>query len=683
MRSFFQIILLLLSAFSVRAEELREIVWDNPCAQRRSAESADTPFSWEIKGIVLLEESEPLLSDAELQGIEGVYSKRLLLFSELEDLHTELQSYFFKPLSEQKLSEIKAIITAHFQSRGKPLSYVRFPEEQRVGDILQVQVVRATLSESYAARLSTLPEELSRHERIHPNWQFYGIVILGPNEELFSPLELAKVVGVQTGCFRLPTDKRELQALLEPYFFEPLNEETLQKIRATLYRYFQDHFEPFVVITAPHQVVESGVIQLQVIRATLGEVFYVGCKRPIPRAAITMQPGQELYPSDLQADLEWLNRSPYRRVDAIYQAGSAPGSTDIVLDVREMPPWTLNFGTDNTGVQSLGRNRTFAGASIGWDSGYFTCQYTADYDFKKFQAVTAQYIAYLPWRHFLNLYGGYSWIHAHLASPSNKSNGESASGSFRYEIPFIPVISIQHQLTLGGDYKRTNNTLEFSELYERYVGLVNLTDLVLGYRGSWEKWRSRIDFEINLYGSPGEWLPDMTNADYNALRPGAKNQWIYGRGIFRYLQKTTRGFSTELSVRLQLSGDNLIPSEQMGIGGADTVRGYDERQLNYDEGVICNFEMRSPSIPALSTTRWIKTKDAIQFLAFFDYGIGRNHTPIPGETKQDYLMGIGPGARYTLDPWIALRLDWGVKLHTKPSFTGGWSMFHFSASGRF
>lgn len=686
---FFIIPLLIFGIFSIEAQEPQDIVLDVPFikqqkdSSKNSSELSEAPFCWEIKGVVLLEESEPLFSEAELNGLEGVHSKSLLLSSELEGLHHRLHSYFRKPLTNQKLSEIKEIIAAHFQASGKPLSVVSFPEGQRVGEVLQTRVSRAHLAESFVSHLDSLPEEMASCESLNPDWKIHGIVILGPNEELLSPLELSQVVGVQIKCFRLPTKRGVLKELLEPYFFDPLTEKTLQNIRAELYRYFQKNSEPFVFILVPNQVVQSKVVQVRVLRATLGEVYYVGCTRPISRAAISVQSGQELYPSDLQADLEWLNRSPYRRVDAIYQAGTSPGTTDITLNVREQPPWTINLGTDNRGVQSLGRNRSYAGASIGWDSGYFTCQYTVDYDFKKFQAVTAQYIAYLPWRHVLNIYGGYSWIHAHIPAPAQTSSGHSGSASLRYEIPFIPALSMQHQLTMGGDFKTTDNTLEFSEFYERYVGVVNLTQLVLGYQGSWEKWRSRVDFEFNLYGSPGEWLPDMTNADYNALRPGAKNQWIYGRGIFRYLQKTTLGFSTEIDLRFQFSGENLIPSEQIGIGGADTVRGYDERQLNYDEGVICNFEVRSPPLPLISMIRQMRTKDAIQFLAFFDYGIGRNHTLLPGEAQHEYLMGVGPGARYTLDPWLALRLDWGVKLHTNPSFTGGWSMFHFGANGRF
>jgi hemolysin activation/secretion protein len=646
-------------------------------------DSLPSHLCWKVGAIVLLEADESVLSPDELTGVLGLQTKSVVLPDGGKELEKQLSPYLNTTLTNEKLQEIQQVIGAYFKASGEPLSVVVFPDQQVACQAIQVQLIRAPIGRSFAENIDRLPLLIAANEVPDPNWQIHGVVILGDDEELLPPLELSKVIGVKTDCFRLPTSRQTLQNQLEPYFSDPLNQETLENIRTELYRYFQKNDEPFVVITVPDQTVESKVIQVQILRAKLGQVYYEGTHSPIYRNAISTQSGEELYPVRLQGDLEWLNRYPFRKVDLIYESGREPGTTDIILCVREEKPWRIYLGTDNTGVRSLGRERAFAGFSVGLPNGYFTCQYTSSYHWNRLQAITAQYIAYLPSRHLLNLYGGYSIVHASLPFPEQKSSGHSADASLRYEIPFTPVASMQHQLSLGGDFKSTDNTLEFSEIYERYFQLVNLTQLTLGYQGSWQKNRSRIDFLFNLFGSPGGWLPDMTDADYNSLRPGATNQWIYGRGVFRYLQKTTLGFSTELDIRFQASSGNLIPSEQIGIGGSETVRGYDERQLNYDQGIIGNFEIRTPPIALISSLRGRKVKDSIQFLVFFDYGIGTNYELIPGEANHEYLMGVGPGVRYTLDPWIAFRLDWGFKLHQKPGFTGGPSMLHFGLTGSF
>ncbi len=76
-----------------------------------------------------------------------------------------------------------------------------------------------------------------------------------------------------------------------------------------------------------------------------------------------------------------------------------------------------------------------------------------------------------------------------------------------------------------------------------------------------------------------------------------------------------------------------------------------------------NAEARTPPISLISMIRRRPMKDAIQFLAFVDYGYGRNHNAIVQEPSPDFLIGAGPGLRYTLDPYVAVRLDWGFKLH--------------------
>lgn len=44
----------------------------------------------------------------------------------------------------------------------------------------------------------------------------------------------------------------------------------------------------------------------------------------------------------------------------------------------------------------------------------------------------------------------------------------------------------------------------------------------------------------------------------------------------------------EARFRGQLASTNLLPSEQMGLGGYNSVRGYLERQVNVDNGLIVN-----------------------------------------------------------------------------------------------
>ena len=178
-----------------------------------------------------------------------------------------------------------------------------------------------------------------------------------------------------------------------------------------------------------------------------------------------------------------------------------------------------------------------------------------------------------------------------------------------------------------------------------------------------------------MFYSPGQWIADQSKQDYGSLRPGASANYVYFRGSFVYLQRLPHAFSLSWLTRGQVSSNPLLPSEQFGIGGYDTVRGYEQREVNKDDALLSSLEMRTPAFPLFKS--W-KVANALQFLAFFDFGWGINIDNIPGGQKANYLMGIGPGLRYTIEPYLTARLDWGEKLHKKSEFGGGNSMFYFN-----
>jgi hemolysin activation/secretion protein len=113
----------------------------------------------------------------------------------------------------------------------------------------------------------------------------------------------------------------------------------------------------------------------------------------------------------------------------------------------------------------------------------------------------------------------------------------------------------------------------------------------------------------------------------------------------------------------QFASTSLISSEQLAIGGWNTVRGYDERVLFGDQGFVINIELHTPSF---SPSSWISgklPKDDLQFLAFWDFGLMNTIDPSPGDPSPTYLTGIGVGARYNVGSNLAVRCDVGFPLY--------------------
>jgi len=508
-----------------------------------------------------------------------------------------------------------------------------------------------------------------------------GIVLVG-KDCLLSEKELSSFDTVEFCKLIVPGSSSNLKEELSEYISQPITKETLAAVRQTVREYYENNYHPLVEIVIPKQDITSGVMQVQVVESKFANLEIVGNKHTSAKRLTTYLGVNENDPIDvrqLKNDLSFMNRNPFRRVNLVYSPGLEPNTTDIELLVDDRRPFRVYAGVDDTGVETTERGRIFAGFNCAnWFSldHFLTFQYTTSYNLHSFQASTAQYVAYLPWKHILSMYGGYSSVHS--SDPFLTSNhGKSSQASARYEAPLNSMSNYTHSIGFGFDFKQTNNTILFSELAAVVGQTVNLSQFVATYAGSYELDPFRLDVQGELFFSPGAMLPDESNSAYASLRPGAKNQWVYGYLSLSYSQTLAYSFHLLLTARGQLSSQNLLPSEQIGLGGFDSVRGYDERQLNYDNGVILNGEIRTPGI-AIFRRKKAKFKDALQLLGFVDYGYGNNRTLLPGEPKNDHLIGIGPGLRYTLDPWVTARFDLGVKLYEQSIFTGGSSMWYFS-----
>ena len=514
-----------------------------------------------------------------------------------------------------------------------------------------------------------------------------ALVLLGPGKPLMGAYEQTSARGLIVDGVDLPGPGKQLANKLAPYYLnKQVTTSTIQDIKEEIQAFYREYHHPFVMIEVPPQNVSEGVLQLVIVETTVGCVRFTGRKWSNTASLyryLSLQPNQPIQELEVIGDLNYLNQNPFRKADILYAPGTVPGTTDVTIDLNEKGPIRIYAGTDNTGVESTGRERLYSGINFAnfFNLGHvFSFQFTSSYDFDKFKAYTGQYLAPLSWGHVLNIYGGYSTVHSDLPTPSMRSSGFNSQLSARYNIPFLLTRYLEQEAFLGFDWKRLNNTVEFVDTTPVFGQLVNITQLVFGYQGAYERNSYRLDFDATGYWSPGDIFSDQSDAAFMSLRPGAKNDWIYGRGTFVYLQKLPRNFSFSLTVSGQLSSAPLLPTEQYDLGGWDTVRGYEEHAYNADNAFLGIMELRTAPYPLFGHKNKKRFNDAIQFLAFLDYGYGNNKVAVDPLPKSEYLLGIGPGVRYVIDSWLSTRLDWGIKLHKAAIFGGGDTMIHFGVT---
>ena len=492
---------------------------------------------------------------------------------------------------------------------------------------------------------------------------FKAIILTGSNQ---SASTMSSAEGIKFVNLKIPTQEGALALMLENYIGKPVTVSRIQEIKRNIIDFYRKANHPIVYVEVPSQSISSGVLELVVYEGKLGEVRSTGNKyfKDERLVGYVKNPhGEPVDMDQLLKDLEWMNRNPFRQTNSIFSPSSQTGVTDIELVTDDRFPWRFFAGVDNTGIRQAGRTRYFAG--FNWGNAFnldhvMSFQFTTGSNLNKYWSTSLHYIAPLPWRHTLVTYGGYSHIKADLETPGMRTKGYSAQASLRYEMPVRPLINFLEDFLVGFDWKRTNTSLDQDGTIF-FDQSVNITQLVVGYNGGYEGEWYKISGTIEAYGSPAEWLPDQSRKRYKELRPGANNYYIYTRMALSTIFDVKYNFQIHGKARGQVSSTNLLASEQFGLGGWDTVRGYQVREVNADNVFLLNLELRTPAIKMLGYIPKVP-KDELRFLVFMDYAYGSNYKIFPGEVNHNNLMGVGPGVRYNLPPYITFRGDLGYKV---------------------
>ena len=464
----------------------------------------------------------------------------------------------------------------------------------------------------------------------------------------------------------------DFQALMAPYFGRPVRFTTIKRMETNIILYCRAKNHPLVDVILPEQdLTKNAVLQLLFLEGTVehdltvtnkGKAWF---KKELLLGQVRLKKGDHVDSKELRADLDWLNRNPFRQVDALFKQGQLSGRSDVVLQVQDRLPLRVYGGYEDTGTRFTGRDRLLAGFNWGNAFGVdhqLNYQYTTDTEFRFVKAHSVSYLAPLPWRHTLTLFGSYVDGRADFGSGLT-AEGKSYQGSLRYSAPLPAIEKYQHEVSAGFDFKRANNALLFGGTTPPGKVDSDINQFELGYSALIpDKW-GQTSAGLEGYYSPGGLLGNNNDTDFMALRSGTSASYWYTRLNAERITRLPYDFSWIIRAQGQLADHKLLPSEELGLGGHATVRGYDERLVNGDNGWIISNELRTPSLRLGNLLGTSDGADFLQFLAFFDYGATRNRFPrsqdIPPEAD---LASVGGGLRFTVSQNLALRLDYGYQL---------------------
>jgi len=474
------------------------------------------------------------------------------------------------------------------------------------------------------------------------------------------------------------------------YVGKPISAQSMNSLVRDITRYYRRHKRPVVDVILPEQEITNGVLQIIVVEGRVGKVRVEGNRWfSGERLAqqVRLRPDEPIDAGRVQEDLDWLNANPFREVSAAYVAGKDYGATDVVLTVNDRLPVRVYAGYENSGNEVTGRDRWLTGFDWGNAFGIdqqLSYELAGSNDFEGLREHTLIYTVPLPWRNTLSVLGSYtdSTAESPIAGEPFHAGGRNWQTSFRYTAPLPPIGNLTFDLFLGADFKQMNNDLPFGGTHI-YRSDVDVAQIVGGCEARQRDAWGSSSFTGAFHYSPGGVTADNSDAAFQQARAFSEADYIYGRVNFERINTLPAGCSLWLRAEAQWSDRNLQASEQLGLGGYDTVRGYDEFEVRGDSGYLLSAELRSPAVSLLhfglagrNARDSSRTNDQLQALAFVDYGSAGIHDPLPGEPRSFELFGAGPGLRYAITPYFSVRFDYGWRLKDSDLLQGHGGVAH-------
>lgn len=458
----------------------------------------------------------------------------------------------------------------------------------------------------------------------------------------------------------------DFAALMDEFLGRPVTMNRLNKLARQVILFYRSRNRPVVDVILPEQNITGGTVQFIVIEGRLGEVKAEGNKwfdTDHLVEGIRLSRGDIIETDKVMEDIDWLNRNPFRRVDAVLEAGDEVGTTNLVLRTRDRFPFRAYVGYEDTGTEFTGKDRMIAGfnaSNLIFRDDLLSYQFSGSGRVKRMQAHSFSYAVPLPWRDTVKVFGSHSNTYS---SPDNlQLEGYSSQVGIRYSHPLPGTDIFDHSIEVGFDWKKSFNNLEFGIINFRRDTLTEVGQTVLGYSAGLEDPWGNTGFEATFYHGTGECFDRQDDVEYRNVRAFADPSYNYVRMRLNRTTNLPWGFTLSNDFTMQLADDNLLPSEQLGLGGYDSIRGFDYRILSgADEGWFIRNELYLPKM-SLTKLLGLDQTDQLRFLAFWDHGIGKREYELPGEDINTPLSSIGWGFRYSFDRYLQVRFDWGFPM---------------------
>jgi len=479
----------------------------------------------------------------------------------------------------------------------------------------------------------------------------------------------------------LPT--REIEAAVYDFLGPGRTVADVERARAALEALYNRHGYPTVSAEIPRQSAAEGVIVINVVERPVGRLRVVGARYFSPEAirqqAPSLAEGTVPNSNAVQRDLAALNQQPERSITPVLRAGRAPDTVDVDLQVHDQLPLRGSLEIDNRSSASTRPLRLTGSLSYDnlWqrgDSASFFFQ-VAPQHLPDASVWSGSYLWRIPGSAF-SLLGSYLKSNSDVSTVGATTViGKGKIAGLRLVMPLTQEAGFSQSVNAGFDYKSFGQSISSSGAIDR----VPLTYFPLSatYQASWSTADAETDLTASAVG--GTTYFGSSGASFDQNRFNAPANFFYVRAAASRQQELPYGTQGWMHVQVQGAPQPLVPNEEFGLGGLDTVRGYQEAEILGDNAVDAQFELRSPSIAGRIGPR----VNELRLHLFTDVGQASIQMPLPEQKRTYTLESVGAGLRMRMFDRLNGALEDAVPLQNGTTTRAGANRVLFRVYGDF
>jgi hemolysin activation/secretion protein len=451
----------------------------------------------------------------------------------------------------------------------------------------------------------------------------------------------------------------ELEAVTRPFVGQVSFAQLLQA-RSAVTKLYTDRGYITSGAYIPPQTLQGGIVTIQVIEGRLEDINVTGTRRLNPgyvRSRLELAASPPLNVNRLLQGLQLLQLDPLiRTLSADLEAGTRPGTSLLQVEVAEANTFNAELRLDNGRSPSVGTFRR-------------QVQLTEANLFGQGDGISVSYANT----------DGSNQIDASYTYPLNPRDGTlrlsyGNTWSNVIEPPFdtldISANSRYYELTYRQPLYRTPNdefalgiTASRQESQTR-LGIDNIGPFPLSpgadSRGRtrisairfFQEWTQRSSRQVLAARSQFSLGLDLLDSTVNNDAPDSR--FFSWRGQAQWVRLLAPETLLLVRADMQLTGDSLVPLEQFGLGGQESVRGYRQDALLTDNGFLASAELR---LPIVNDRR---SQNVLQIVPFIDVGTAWNVQAANPDPST--LVGLGVGLLWRQGDRLSARLDWGIPL---------------------